>query len=295
MKHNNDNAKKQQIKANGGLQFSRKFAVIAAGILMLVLSAGCAGQRGDAAASTETVSEGGVEVREGNDAETGNAAGETMENNGDAVDTSEAFEDANETAEAGEEATETTAAGEESAETTAAGEKTDSESPLDAFLSNKIPALDSSNESYRIFFADLSMDIEEWDSYSVGERIDLDNDGENELILNGPYGGMYLDARAGNVYILATGDGTSQVLSHISYDDAVWIVHSDTTHQGRKVYWLTKYDGGENIVDEFKFSAEYWDSPDDKYNADSDFTFRDQKISMEEYEALHKEIFGNVN
>lgn len=285
MKHNNDNAKKQQIKTNGGLQFPWKFAVIAAGILMLVLSAGCAGQRGDAAASTETDSEGGVEVREGDGAEAGNAAGETIESDKDAVDTSEVFEDANETAEAGEEA----------AETTEAGEKTDSESPLDAFLSNKIPALDSSNESYRIFFADLSMDLEEWDSYSVGERIDLDNDGENELILNGPYGGMYLDARAGNVYILATGDGTSQVLSHISYDDAMWIVHSDTTHQGRKVYWLTKYDGGGNIVDEFTLSAEYWDSPDDKYNADSDFTFRDQKISMEEYEALHKEIFGSVN
>ena len=31
--------------------------------------------------------------------------------------------------------------------------------------------------------------------------VDLDNDGENELILNGPYGGMYLDVIDGNLYI----------------------------------------------------------------------------------------------
>ena len=29
---------------------------------------------------------------------------------------------------------------------------------------------------------------------------DLDNDGEEELILCGPYGGKYLDARDGEVY-----------------------------------------------------------------------------------------------
>ena len=40
----------------------------------------------------------------------------------------------------------------------------------------------------QIWFKDLPQDPEEWDSYSVSdEKVDLDNDGEDELILNGPY------------------------------------------------------------------------------------------------------------
>lgn len=34
------------------------------------------------------------------------------------------------------------------------------------------------------------------------------------------------------------------------YDNAVWIVYSDTTHARRQMYWLTRYDGGGNVVDE---------------------------------------------
>jgi len=41
------------------------------------------------------------------------------------------------------------------------------------------------------YITDLNMDSGEWDSYSIGEKADLDNDGENELILCGPYGGIY--------------------------------------------------------------------------------------------------------
>lgn len=120
----------------------------------------------------------------------------------------------------------------------------------------------------------------------------MDNDGENEQIVNGPYGGKYFDARDGKVYVLAEGEGTSGELFYTYYDNAVWIVHSDTTHMGRKMYWLTRYDGEGNVTDEFQLSAEYWDSPDSKYDENSDFTYRDEKISMEEYETLRKEIIG---
>ena len=126
----------------------------------------------------------------------------------------------------------------------------------------------------------------------MGERIDLDNDGENELILNGPYGGMYIDARGGKTYVLAAGEGTAGVLSYTHYDSVTWIMHSDTTHAGRQTYWLTRYDGDGNIVDEFRLGAAYWDSPDGKYDENSDFTYRDAKISMEEYETLLSDIFG---
>ncbi|MBD5468937.1 MAG: hypothetical protein HDR21_12385 [Lachnospiraceae bacterium] len=163
---------------------------------------------------------------------------------------------------------------------------------LDAFLAGEIPAFYDDEDERGILFDQLSHDEDEWDCHSVGERIDLDNDGENEQIVNGPYGGIYFDARDGKVYVLAEGEGTAGVLSYAVYDHATWIVHSDTTHGGRQTYWLTRYDGGGNIADEFKLGAEYWESPDDTYDENSEFTYRDEEISMEEYEELIKEIFG---
>lgn len=168
----------------------------------------------------------------------------------------------------------------------------ESDELLDAFLAGEISAIREDNGEASLNFDELPVDEEDWYSYSVGERIDLDNDGENELILDGPYGGMYIDARDGKVYVLAAGEGTAGVLSYTDYDNATWIVHRDTSHMGRQIYWLTRYDGDGNIADEFQLGAEYWDSPDDKYDENSDFTYRDAKISMEEYETLLSEIFG---
>lgn len=170
-------------------------------------------------------------------------------------------------------------------------EKTDPEKLLDAFLASEIPAI--YNTGKEVMFDQLSQNGEEiWLNYSVGERIDLDNDGENEQIINGPYGGLYLDARDQKVYVFAQGNGTALMLSYTNYDNAVWVVHSDTTHGGRQLFSLTRYDGGEKIVEELLLAAEYWDSPDGVYDENSDFTFGEEKISMEKYEALRKELFG---
>ncbi len=169
----------------------------------------------------------------------------------------------------------------------------ESEELLDAFLAGEIQAYYDDESDRVIMFDELPHD--EWDYLSyfyVGERIDLDNDGEVEQIVNGPYGGIYFDARDGKVYVLAAGDGTASVLSYTDYDNAIWIVHMDTMHGGRQLYWLERHDGGGNIVDEFALEAEYWDSDDFKYHEDSDFTYRDEKITMAEYEALRKEILG---
>lgn len=168
----------------------------------------------------------------------------------------------------------------------------DSESLLDAFLASQIPAVYDDGRQEAFIFEDFQCNGEDWDTWSVGERVDLDNDGENEQILNGPYGGWYLDARNQNVYILAQGEGTSGELSYVYYDDAVWIVHRDITHVGRQMFWMTRYDGNGKIADEIQLSAEYWESSDYLYHEDSDFTFGEDKISMEEYERLRKEIFG---
>lgn len=170
-------------------------------------------------------------------------------------------------------------------------EKTDPEKLLDAFLASEIPAI--YNTGKEVMFDQLPQnDKELWINYSVGERIDLDNDGENEQIIYGPYGGLYLDARDQKVYVFEQGDGTALMLSYTNYDNAVWVVHSDTIHGGRQIFSLTRYDGGEKIVEKLLLAAEYWDSPDGVYDKNSDFTFRGEKISMEKYEALRKELFG---
>lgn len=162
---------------------------------------------------------------------------------------------------------------------------------LDAFLANEIPAFyEDGTEAF--MRSELDCGEDEIELYSVGERTDLDNDGENEQIMSGLYGDIYLDARDERVYILAQGEGTAGWLSYTYYDNAVWIVHSDTTHAGRQMYWLTKYDGAGNVLDEFQLGAEYWDSPDDRYDESSTFVYRDEEISMTEYEALRKEILG---
>lgn len=162
---------------------------------------------------------------------------------------------------------------------------------LDAFLASEIPAFYDDEDERIIMYDQLPHDPEDFTCFSVGERIDLDNDGENELIVDGPYGGIYFDARGGKVYVLAQGEGTAGVLFYTNYDNATWIVHCDTSHAGRQMYWLTRYDGEGNIADEIQLSAEYWNSPQE-YDENSDFTFRDEKISMKEYEALRKEIAG---
>lgn len=146
--------------------------------------------------------------------------------------------------------------------------------------------------SYTGFYiSDLNLDTGEWDSYSIGDMIDLDNDGEEEQIINGPYGGMYLDCIENRIIVFAEGEGTAAQLSYVYYEDAYWIVVSDTTHAGRQMFLLTKYAGTNTIVDSFELYAEYYDQ--DFYNEDSDFTYRGKKITMEEYDQIYKSIFGN--
>lgn len=60
----------------------------------------------------------------------------------------------------------------------------ESEELLDAFLADEIPAFYEDGTA-TVMRSDL--DGEDYESYSVGERTDLDNDGEEEQILNGPY------------------------------------------------------------------------------------------------------------
>lgn len=169
-----------------------------------------------------------------------------------------------------------------------AGDSIDFDSIFDDFLSGNVPATKKDSNS-DFYITELNYNSDDWDSYRLGEKIDLDNDGELELILDGPYGGMYLDVMDGKVYVLAEGDGTGAVLSYVYYSDAYWIVKSDTTHSGRVMYSFIKYSGGEEKTDSFELSAEY--EGQDKYDENSKFIYRGEEISMEQYEQIYAEIF----
>ncbi len=159
------------------------------------------------------------------------------------------------------------------------------------FLSGEINAegnglMDSFNIS------ELDMSGESWESYSIGDRLDLDNDGEDELILSGPYGGMYLDASGDKVKVFEMGDGTASNLSYTYSDNAVWVVHSDTMHAGRKVYRLDKYMGADKIVESATLAIYY--SADSGYDTKT-YYYNDEEISDKKYTELYQKFFGTVS
>lgn len=136
--------------------------------------------------------------------------------------------------------------------------KSEADDLLDQFLADELDA-DSNGLYFKDTFriSDLPIDVEDWESYSVGERLDLDNDGENEQILYGPYGGMYLDASDGKVKVFVRGDGTAMNLFYTYSDGEYWIVYSDTMHAGRKCYILEKYSGADEIVETISLSVHF--------------------------------------
>ncbi len=141
------------------------------------------------------------------------------------------------------------------------------------------------------YIPDLPNDPDDYECYGIGDRADLDNDGVKELIINGPYGGKYLDARNGKVYQLAEGEGTAGQLYHADYDGKTYICHVDNSHGGREIFLMDQYNGYGEIVHSTSLTAEYWDYIE--FNADAaECHFGDEEISVEKYLELRNEIFG---
>lgn len=163
-----------------------------------------------------------------------------------------------------------------------------SDNMLDKFLAGEINAEGNGfypAESFHI--SDLPQG-EEWDSYSIGDRIDLDNDGEEELIINGPYGGMYLDTSADGVKVFAGGDGTASNLSYVHWNGETWIVHSDTMHSDRTYYKLEKYDGAENVVDTITL-----ESYRQEENEPVKYYLNGSEVAETEYGEYYQNLFGD--
>lgn len=170
------------------------------------------------------------------------------------------------------------------------GESIGTEELLDLFINGSISAISSEDSASTFYITDLDMDSGEWDSYSIGERADLDNDGENELIICGPYGGIYLDARDGGIYEFAVGEGTGYVLSYVVYNGATWIMYSNRTHQGYEAYHMEKFEGADNLVAEMNFNEELVD--EDNVEGEEKYTLNGTEISYDEYFELCSKIFA---
>ena len=160
---------------------------------------------------------------------------------------------------------------------------------LDSFINGLADAVDSEDSASTFSVNDLNLDSQEWDAYSIGEKVDLDNDGENELIINGPYGGIYLDARDDKLYEFAAGEGTALVLSYTYYNGAVWIMYSNRSSAGFEFYHMEKFEGADNLTAEMNFGEEF-----DVNNAEAGikYTLNGAEISYDEYTELCSKIFA---
>ena len=137
---------------------------------------------------------------------------------------------------------------------------------LDLFINGSISANSSENSAF--YITDLDMDSGEWDSYSIGERVDLDNDGENELIICGPYGGIY----------------------YIVYNGSTWIMYSNRMHTGYEAYHMEKFEGADNLVAEMNLHEELVD--EDNVEGEEKYTLNGTEISYDEYFELCSKIFA---
>ena len=128
------------------------------------------------------------------------------------------------------------------------------------------------------------------DSLSIGEPVDVDNDGELEFELVSPmYGSMFFDCKDGRVVLITQGEGTTSMCSYTTYDGATWIVHKDTLHSGRCTYFLDKYNGDLQIVDSINL---YWITEDYDEDSPKSYYFNEQEISEEEFDSYYQAIFG---
>lgn len=161
---------------------------------------------------------------------------------------------------------------------------------LDSFINGSTSAVDSADLTSAYYITDLNTDPEGWDAYSVGEKVDLDNDGENELIISGPYGGIYLDARDNKVYELAAGEGNALILSYVYYNGAIWIMYSNRMNAGYESYHMEKYEGADNLVAEMNFGEEPVDPNNSEFGMK--YTWNGTEISYDEYTALCSKILA---
>ena len=149
------------------------------------------------------------------------------------------------------------------------------ENPQDGFVMN----------SFEEIYEDITCDEEWWGEL---EYIDFDNDGEEELVLHGIYGSKsFFDVIGDTVYLLLHTSSTTDVGSVAEIDNTRVIERTDLTHGGRKYYEIMQYDSCGCLVERFSLYAEY---EGERYRASDRFEYNNQKITMQEFEAMVDKI-----
>lgn len=136
-----------------------------------------------------------------------------------------------------------------------------------------------------LFSAKYSYLLEDFEMIPAGYYYDVDEDGVDELLIATFYYGFDIyDVRDGELVLLDYGDGTSDTCSVFYGEGHTYVAHSDFLHSGRQTLTLIRYDENGDVVEMISLAAIYEDSETDTYDENSQFSYNENAITMEEYE-----------
>lgn len=173
------------------------------------------------------------------------------------------------------------------------GRVSDSRKVMDDFINGKIDALyqvekarDIPEEGFAMrSYVDLYMDFIMGDGMGRMQYVDFDNDGDDELVMRDYMGNsILLDVIGNTVYNVMEAYGTANQSYTAEMDGKRVIVSADVSHVGRKYYFIKQYDACGCLVDFYRLSASY--DGKSHYSAEDEFEYREQPITMEEFEEI---------
>ena len=177
------------------------------------------------------------------------------------------------------------------------GKVSDNREVLDDFVNGKIDALYQVEEITDIpedgfamrSYVDLYMDFIMGDGMGRMQYVDFDNDGEDELVMRDYMGNsIFLDVIGNTVYNVLEAYGTADQSDAAEMDGKRVVVSADVSHGGRKHYIVKQYDACGCLVDFFRLSASY--DGKDHYSDEDEFEYREQPVTMEEFEEIRDRI-----
>ena len=167
---------------------------------------------------------------------------------------------------------------------------------LEDFISGKIDAVYTVEEVNDIPEESFVMRSYEeiFDAKTLGEGwgsteyVDFDNDGEEELVIRGYTGNCaFLDVIGDTVYVVIETFFTTDRAHVAEMEGKKVIERADYLYVGRKCYDIFQYDACGCVVDFFGLYAFYEGS---SYTAEDEFWYREQEITMEEFEEMVNSI-----
>lgn len=151
------------------------------------------------------------------------------------------------------------------------GRVSDSREVLDDFINGKIDAL------YQV---QKARDIPE-EGFAMRSYIDLYMD----FTMGNS---IFLDVIGNTVYNVMEAYGTANQSYTAEMDGKRVVVSAYVSHVGRKYYFIKQYDACGCLVDFYRLSASY--DGKSHYSAEDEFKYREQPVTMEEFEEIRDRI-----